>query len=78
MKRSISQRVAAAMQQYDQQQKAAERRPVERRMRALERYDVDYEKGVEAYQRDGFLPKGATKAMREGFDAAMRAEFDIY
>jgi hypothetical protein len=75
-RKSLQDRVRASMEAYDRTGQTAERRAIERRMRALEKQDTDFERGQQAFVEVGFLPKGASRAMRDGFEAAERAEFD--
>jgi hypothetical protein len=73
---SLQDRVRAAMEAYDRTGQTAERRARERRIRALEKQDTDFERGQQIFSEVGFLPVSASRDMRDGFEAAMRAEFD--
>lgn len=75
MPKSIHERVRAALEKKAREEQRAAYRTHDAAMRKAERADIEYERGVDAFARDGYLPKGASKRMQEGFLAASRAEF---
>ncbi len=75
-RKSLAARVAAAMAEFDRKEREKVEAPRKRRMQRLERQDAEYDAGVDAFSEAGFLPPGASRAMRDGFAAAERAEFE--
>jgi hypothetical protein len=63
MPKSIQERVRASLEKKARDEQRAADRKHDSAMRAAERIDVDYEKGVAAFERDGFLPKGASEGV---------------
>jgi hypothetical protein len=73
--KSIHERVRAQLEKKARDEKRAEAIANERRFRAMESEDIDIQRGVEAFERDGFLPANANANVRKGFNNAMRAEY---
>lgn len=75
MAKSIHERVRAQLEKKVRDEKRVEDAAHDRRFRALEREDIDHERGVHAFEHDGFLPANANANVRKGFNAAMRSEY---
>lgn len=75
MAKSIHERVRAQLEKQAREAKRVEDRAHDRKMRADEKHDADFERGVEAFDRDGYLPANANEQMKRGFAAASRSEF---
>ncbi len=76
MAKSIHERVRATLAKKATEDKRAADQAHDKIMRANERLDLEYEKGVAAYERDGVCPPNASKEMRRGFQAASRSELE--
>lgn len=76
MPKSIHERVRTRIAKMARDDKRAADAISERRYQAEVKADLEYEAGVQAAQTEGVLPPNASKEMRRGFDAAMRAEFE--
>lgn len=75
MPKTIQERVRAALEKKERDERRAADKAHDARERKAEKFDADYERGVLAFERDGQLPANANKRMQEGFRAAALSEF---
>lgn len=76
MAKSIHERVRASLEKKAREERQKADRAHDAAERKAERADMDYERGVDAFETLGYLPKGANARMREGFEAASRADLE--
>lgn len=74
MAKSIHERVRAQLEKKAREDKRAADQASDRILRAAEKLDVEFERGQQAFEKDGVLPENATREMRRGFKAAAAGE----